>query len=101
MSLRPRRLPKGLSEADQALWAQYARQIVPLRGKPPLPSASPPAPASAEPAGANRPGAPPPVRPRRHGGAALAVGAQPAGMDSGMWNRFRGGKLPVARTLVL
>lgn len=101
MPPRFRRLPKGLSEADQALWAQYTRQIVPLPGKAPLPLASPPAPASAEPAPAKRPVASPPARPRRHGAAALAVGAQPAGLDSGTWSRFRGGKLPVARTLDL
>jgi DNA-nicking Smr family endonuclease len=96
----PRR--RRLSEADEALWAQYARQIAPLPGKTlvPLPDLAPPpaAPVSRAPP----PSAPgPPVRTRHAPGVPLAVGAQPAGLDSGTWNRFRGGKLAVVRTLDL
>lgn len=38
---------------------------------------------------------------RRSGSAPLAVGAHPAGLDSGTWNRLRTGKMPVMRTLDL
>jgi DNA-nicking Smr family endonuclease len=90
-----------LTEADQALWAQYTRQIAPLPGKTPLPLASPLPPDSGKPVAAKRPVVPSPGRQRRHSAGTLAVGAQPSGLDSGTWNRFRGGKLPVARTLDL
>jgi DNA-nicking Smr family endonuclease len=114
----PRR--RGLTDADQALWANYTRQVAPLTGKPDRPATAP----EASPA----PPQPKPRRPvlkpaadassdpsddiaawllargtpaKRPRGAALAVGDQPAGLDKSTWNRFRSGKLGVTRTLDL
>ncbi len=93
---------RRLSEADEALWAQYTRQIAPLPGKTPLspldPAPPPSPPASRAPVS---PAAAVPPRIRRAPSVPLAVGTQPAGLDSGTWNRFRGGQLAVARTLDL
>ena len=88
---------KHLTEHDRATWASYVRQVSPLAGvvvpdpppEAPLPAVLPPAPPAAMPL----PGA----RPL----AMLAVGAQPPGVDSATWTRFRTGKLPAARTLDL
>lgn len=96
----PRR--RGLSEADQALWADYASKLAPLRGRKP---SLPPKPVKPEssPAPAPQPApkaAPPPARPRKIT-AALSVGDQPGGIDSATWQRFRSGKLVAMRTLDL
>jgi DNA-nicking Smr family endonuclease len=99
-----------LSEADQALWAAYARMIDPLRGRPAnsstadadttaskaIPLPSPPTTVAAK-------RLPPVARtlaPRLIA-SPLAVGDQPGGLDKATWQRFCSGKLPAARTLDL
>ena len=100
---------RGLSEADQALWANYASQLVPLRGrgaKPPEPPSKPVLAASAAPTSATPTPAPRPKvsaqasRPRKLA-SPLAVGDQPGGIDTATWQRFRSGKLVAGRTLDL
>jgi DNA-nicking Smr family endonuclease len=98
---------RGLTEADRALWAGYATQIAPLRGRPGrnLPKAAPLEP-TAEAALAP---APKPPRPKvaaqaskpRMRASPLAVGTQPGGIDKATWHRFQSGKLATARTLDL
>ncbi len=91
---------RGLSEADRATWATYARMIAPLPGRI---AASPPAPSPL----AQPPAAPPlrtPVRVRgtpRPIAETLAVGDQPGGLDKATWQRLRSGKLVTERTLDL
>ena len=81
-----------LSDADRAIWANYARLVVPLPGHE-LPSV---------PAAQGQPPAPAVVRRRRQTPAIpVAIGAHPAGVDGGTWQRFRTGKLPAARRLDL
>ena len=92
-------MPRRLSEADQTVWATYAQQLAPLRGrrapKPPAPN-----PPHDQPAAQPRPAATKPPKPRPFA-APLAVGAQPGGIDKATWHRFRSGKLATARTLDL
>jgi DNA-nicking Smr family endonuclease len=110
----PRR--RGLTDADQALWANYTRQVAPLTGKPerPVTAVEPSLPAKAvQRARKPTPDAPAPqddiatwLRARgtpvkRSRGSALAVGDQPAGLDKSTWSKFRSGRLGVARTLDL
>jgi DNA-nicking Smr family endonuclease len=93
-------MPRRLSESDQALWATYAQQLAPLRGRP---GATPPTPTAqpSQPAPQPRPTiAAKPAKPRPFA-SALAVGAQPGGIDKATWHRFRSGKLATARTLDL
>ncbi len=105
-------MPRGarvLSEADQALWAAYARMIDPLPGRSAAPgpaatemSAVKVAPVPSPPnVAAKR--LPPAGRARAPGFATpqLAVGGQPGGLDTATWQRFRSGKLVAARTLDL
>ena len=96
----PRR--RGLSEADQALWADYASKLAPLRGRK---AGLPPGPAKPETGPAAAPQSVPKVTPpapgRRKITAALSVGDQPGGIDSATWQRFRSGKLVATRTLDL
>jgi DNA-nicking Smr family endonuclease len=96
---------RHLSEADQAMWAAYAQQIAPLRGrvgkkpaslKPPPARPTPAAPAQQ----------PPPTEVAqpskvRFAAAPLAVGIQPGGIDKATWQKFRSGRLATARTLDL
>ena len=92
--------PRRLSEADQALWATYAQQLAPLRGRP-AKKPSVPTPPPDQPTPQPRPTAtakPPKPRPFA---APLAVGTQPGGIDKATWHRFRSGKLATARTLDL
>ncbi|WP_428535952.1 Smr/MutS family protein [Rhodopila sp.] len=95
---------RGLTEAEQALWAHYASQIAPLRGagrRRPTPAASEPA------APALVPSKPPPpqvaaqVSKPRMMASPLTVGTHPGGIDGATWQRFRSGKLAAARTLDL
>lgn len=96
--------PRGLSEADQAIWANYASQIAPLRGRI---SARPAEPATTQPT----PPSPSPAFPRpkvaaqaskpRMVASPLAVGTQPGGIDKATWHRFQSGRLLTARTLDL
>ncbi len=95
------RRARGLTEADQALWASYASQLAPLRGRagvapPPVVPA-----ASAPPAPPPRPAATKPAVKRASMAAPLAVGDQPGGIDKATWQRFRTGKLVAARRLDL
>jgi DNA-nicking Smr family endonuclease len=102
---------RHLSEADQALWAKYAEQLAPLRGRPAKKTLETP-----ENSGKQLSTEPPPLqsRPRtappaklpspiaaRNKTALLAVGAQPGGLDKATWHRFQSGKLVTARTLDL
>lgn len=86
-----------LSDADRAVWASYARLVSPLPGH-----------ELGEIAGAEVPAhvpvvsAPAPI-PRRPPSPAppVSVGAHPAGVDGGTWQRFRTGKLRATRSLDL
>jgi DNA-nicking Smr family endonuclease len=94
---------RRLSEADQAVWATYASQLAPLRGRVGRkPSAPPLAEALSTPSAAQNPPTvtAKPAKPRM-AAAPLAVGAQPGGIDKATWQRFRSGKLVTARTLDL
>src|SRR3954469_21490620 len=98
--MRPR--ARGLSEADRALWADYATRLEPLPGRgaakqPVAPAATkrlaspvtpPPAPPLAPPQ--SRP--PVAVAAPRKIVAPLTVGDQPGGIDKATWQRFRTGK---------
>ena len=85
-----------LTEADTALWAEYASGIRPLPGRRRLLARQP------EP-GAARSGSQalagsrstPKMLPP------LAIGTHPGGIDNASWNRLRTGKLPTARVLDL
>jgi DNA-nicking Smr family endonuclease len=95
---------RRLSDADQALWANYASRLVPLRGRV-VRKTSVPEPASVPPVVP----LPPPPRPKVAAQATkpgmmaspLTVGTQPGGLDSATWQRFRTGKLVAARKLDL
>jgi DNA-nicking Smr family endonuclease len=94
--------PRRLTEADRAEWANYVRHIASPRGKPTraaveIGAAAQPTPSPRLPSA--RPPLPPPVAKRAT--PALAVGDQPAGIDSATWQRFRTGKLSATRTLDL
>jgi len=95
---------RGLSEADQALWAHYAGQLVPLRGRGAKPAEAPAKPvgvASTKPDPAPRPKVAAPASKPRKMASALSVGDQPGGIDTATWQRFRSGKLVAGRTLDL
>jgi DNA-nicking Smr family endonuclease len=87
----------GLTETDRADWDFVARQVTPLSGRTPNPAAPPP-PNPVTPAARPRPQPLPAARPAL---AAVAIGAEPAGLDRASWQRFRGGKLAVTRRLDL
>ncbi len=93
----PRARP--LTEIDRATWAEYVRQIRSLPGRE-RPMAAQPPDIRAAPPMAVTPRPIPPVRPRVEA-TLLVTGLQPAGLDNASWGRFRGGKLPAARTLDL
>jgi DNA-nicking Smr family endonuclease len=86
-----------LTEADRALWASFASRIRPLPGRTPL-AAGPEGPVKISPEPPRRMAA---VRANHPMLAPLAVGAQPGGVDSATWHRFRTGKLRASRTLDL
>lgn len=97
---------RGLSDRDRADWASFARGVVPLpghdlpghdlNGPPVLPAAEAAIP---PPAAVLLPAAP--VLVRAPVVAPLVIGAAPAGLDSGTWTRFRGGRIAPVRTLDL
>jgi DNA-nicking Smr family endonuclease len=89
---------RSLSEADRAEWAIFARLITPLPGRTAPASAGIPPPAAVLP---KRPRPPIPVQRARSLPSAVAIGAQPGGIDNGTWQRFRTGKLAVSRKLDL
>jgi DNA-nicking Smr family endonuclease len=96
--------PRGLSETDQALWANYASQIRPLRGRAPAEAPLPETSGDAAPASPAKPARPKVAaqasKPRTMA-SPLAVGTQPGGIDKATWHRFQSGKLVTARTLDL
>lgn len=97
----PRRVKSAADRAiDQAIWANYLTKVRPLPGRaaPPLPpapprwavgSAAPVAPASL------------PAPKRRGALHKISVGAVPAGLDRGSWQRFRTGRIAPTRILDL
>jgi DNA-nicking Smr family endonuclease len=86
-----------LTEADRAVWASYANRIRPLPGR-----RHPAATAGAQPSVTIPARSRPTVVGRADALLApLAIGAQPGGVDSATWHRFRTGKLPAARVLDL
>lgn len=87
-----------LTEADRALWASYASRIRPLTGRE-RPHLASGAETAVTPLARPRPMAA--ARVGHAPLAPLAIGAQPGGVDSATWHRFRTGKLPAARTLDL
>lgn len=93
---------RGLSEADRAQWADFARHIRPLHAPlaPPAPTGAPPPPAVVPlppilvaPAMAARRSAPPPP--------AIEIDVAPGGLDAATWERLRTGRLRPARTIDL
>ena len=95
--IRPARRRVALTEQERQDWAAYVRLVRPLPGRVvplladiPVESEPPDRPVVL-------------LAPRRtvRPVAALAVGDQPGGLDSGSWNRFRSGKLTPERTLDL
>jgi DNA-nicking Smr family endonuclease len=109
--------PRGLSETDRALWANYASQLTPLRGcagksspGSAMGAAAKPGSITSEPAAeALQTASAGPARPKvaaqaskpRMMASPLAVGTQPGGIDKATWHRFQSGKLVTARTLDL
>jgi DNA-nicking Smr family endonuclease len=99
---------RRLSEADQALWANYASQLTPLRARvgnkvsvtdAPRAATPPSVPASATPQ--PRPKVADQATKPRKMASPLTVGDQPGGIDSATWQRFRTGKLIASRRLDL
>jgi DNA-nicking Smr family endonuclease len=97
--MRPR--ARGLSEADRALWAEYATRLVPLPGR--AVGKKHLAPAAASPPAPPQPRAVvvAPAKAPRKIVAPLTVGDQPGGIDKATWQRFRTGKLAALRRLDL
>jgi DNA-nicking Smr family endonuclease len=94
---------RRLSDADKASWAAYVRLIAPLPGKDVAPAVEPVVP-EPPPQAADLPPQPrmPPLIARPHTRPpVLVVGAQPGGVDSATWQRFRTGKLQAVRRLDL
>jgi len=97
--IRPRRV-RALTETDLASWAAYARHVQLLPGRsltdaPPEMPQAPSPPAQAQPFERAMAAAP------RAMPSALVIGIQPPGVDNANWERFRTGRLPVARKLDL
>lgn len=96
------RRARGLTDADRTLWANYVRELVPLRS--PLgekrPDPTPTAPQAPQDPKARKRFATPATKPRTMA-SPVTVGDQPGGIDSATWHRFRTGKLTAARRLDL
>jgi DNA-nicking Smr family endonuclease len=100
-----------LSEADRALWASYAGQLTPLRGRggdrrrepePAVPkAAAPQVQATAQPDPQARSKVAAQASKPRKMASPLTVGDHPGGIDSATWQRFRSGKLGTERRLDL
>ena len=106
--MRPPRRGKSASDraVDQAIWARYAATVRPLPGRavptiPPAPPSAPPpnAPPTTAPAPARA--TPTPAAKQRAVLHKINVGAVPAGLDRGSWQRFRTGRITPTRTLDL
>lgn len=94
--------PRRLSEADQALWADYAQKLAPLRGRPHKTAAEPAAlPKLPAPVPEPRPKVAAQASKPRKMASPLAVGTQPGGIDKATWQRFQSGKLVTTRRLDL
>lgn len=89
------RRSSGLSAHDNELWAAYAQRVTPLPGRS-RPAPPPPPRITVSPAPAPRPLPPPRATP-----ANVAVGVQPAGLDTRRWTELRRGRLRAERTLDL
>jgi DNA-nicking Smr family endonuclease len=98
------RRARRLSDAEQALWANYAGQLTPLKGRDGVAAPEVVAPAvEAAPVVAEVRAATAGARPAVKQGrmAPVSVGAQPGGLDRATWQRFRSGKMATVRTLDL
>ncbi|MBC7433725.1 MAG: Smr/MutS family protein [Rubritepida sp.] len=84
-----------LSAEDRALWAAVAQRFRPLKGR-----AMPSPPAMAPPPTVSPPPPPPPPQPRA-APQPVAVGEQPAGLDTRRWRELRRGRLRPERSLDL
>ncbi len=95
----------ALTEADRTDWARFANAIAPLRGRAPvLPPPELPTSESQATPGPPRALAAPAIadtQVRRATPASVAIGGQPAGLDTASWLKFRGGKLTATRRLDL
>jgi hypothetical protein len=89
---------RSLTEADRAEWANFARLLTPLPGRPPPAIVDIPPPAALLP---KRPQLPVPLHAPRSPSTVISIGNQPGGVDSATWQRFRTGKLGSARKLDL
>jgi DNA-nicking Smr family endonuclease len=87
---------RGLTDADRDAWAGYVRSILPLSGRV-QPDSSPARPEEPLP----QPSVTRVPSLRRAALPAVNIGTSPAGVDTGTWQRFRAGRLPVERTLDL
>ena len=96
------RRPKGLTNADLALWHAFTAEIMPLFGhhRPPAPEAPVPTPAPLETPVPLETPAPPPPTPRKAPGE-LRVGEAPGGLDRKRWAALRRGDMRAERTLDL
>lgn len=97
---------RRLKEGEQRLWVEYAREVRPLRGRPPsaLPTLAdqppapvpPPAPATAPPA------APKPAPPRSPlARRPVEIGVRLSGLDDTSWRSLSNGRLRAERRLDL
>lgn len=100
----------GLSEADRAEWAAFARHLKRLPGRPtPEPPPEPPTtqevtaaiPAAVVPDGPKRRGPAPLLPAPLLPAALLSVGHAPGGLDAASWKRLRSGRLVPQRSLDL
>lgn len=92
-----RRRPRGLTEADRALWHDFARRtgIVPRPGVTITPA--PAAPAERAPVATPQPAPAPRIAPRFD----IAVGVAPSGLDARRWRELRRGRTRPERVLDL
>jgi DNA-nicking Smr family endonuclease len=89
---------RGLTAEDEAVWAEVARRVRPLRGRrAPEPPRAPSVTVTPPP----RPIAPPGPLPPKALPAPLAVGVQPGGLDARRWRDLRRGTLRPERRLDL
>jgi DNA-nicking Smr family endonuclease len=94
-----RRRPRGLTDADRALWRAYVAEVAPLPGR-----GLPPPEASPTPATPAMPAAPTPAplpASARWTPPDIAVGAPPPGLDDRRWRDLRRGRIRPERTIDL
>lgn len=91
----------GLTDADRATWAAYARLVTPLPGRV-RPALTAPTTAKGAPEAAPAPaGAPRAPSRSMIRSPSLSIGSHPPGVDAATWHRFRTGRLRPARRLDL